>query len=134
MTKNEIGKDGQFEETIAAWLDELAELREQMRRLKDDRASALCRIIPAEVQEAIDDVEAEFAPKFEAVDRAARELEARIKAATRSLGKTVQGTRLQAVFQTRTSWDNRALNGYAAAHPEVLRFRRQTKSVSIRSR
>ena len=127
-----MAEEKQFEEDIRGWLDELAELRDQRRRLEDSRASALCRVIPAEVQEAIDEVEAEFAPKFEAIDEAARELEGRIKAATKSLGKTVKGTTLQAVLNIRTIVDTKALMGYAAAHPEVLAFCEQRQYVSIR--
>lgn len=35
----------------------------------------------------------------------------------------------------RTSWDNKALNGYAAAHPEIEQFRKESSvkaSVSIK--
>jgi len=46
----------------------------------------------------------------------------------------VKGRELEAVYvKGRISWDNKALDGYAAAHPEIGAFRKQgDPSVSIR--
>ncbi|MCG3145996.1 MAG: hypothetical protein HONDAALG_03775 [Gammaproteobacteria bacterium] len=51
-----------------------------------------------------------------------------------SRGATVKGAALSAVYaKGRVSWDNKALEGYAVAHPELLAFRSEgAPSVSIR--
>jgi hypothetical protein len=51
-------------------------------------------------------------------------LEAEIKAAVLPLRASVKGESLTAVWlKPRVSWDGKALDGYAAAHPEILPFR-----------
>jgi len=51
------------------------------------------------------------------------------------LGETVAGLTKQAVYtKPRVSWDTKALDGYAAAHPEIVPFKTVGKaSVSIRA-
>ena len=49
-------------------------------------------------------------------------------------GESIKGELLQAVFSTgRTTWDTKALVGYAVAHPEIEKLKKVGKpSVSIR--
>ena len=54
------------------------------------------------------------------------------------LGHTVDTVYARATYRkpsTRTSWDNKALDGYAAAHEEILQFRKESSvkpSVAIK--
>ena len=54
------------------------------------------------------------------------------------MGQSVSTSLATATYRspsTRTSWDNKALNGYAAAHEEILQFRKESPvspSVSIK--
>lgn len=61
-------------------------------------------------------------------------IEARVKDLVLELGETVKGDQLMAVWtKPRVSWDVKSLDGYAAAHPEILPFRHTGQpSVSIR--
>jgi len=49
-------------------------------------------------------------------------------------GESIKGEKLQAVFSNgRTTWDSKALVGYAVAHPEIEKLKKTGKpSVSIR--
>ena len=63
-------------------------------------------------------------------------LEEATKKLVLELGYTVTGTEYQAVFsEGRVTWQTDHLDGFAEAHPEILKFRNQPKpSVSIRKR
>ena len=57
-----------------------------------------------------------------------------IKAAAVEVGETVKANHYMAVFtQPKPTWDSGKLEGYAAAHPEILAFRTEKNPyVSIR--
>ena len=45
--------------------------------------------------------------------------------AVKAAGETVKGDRLMLVYgKPRETWDTKALTGYAAAHPEIERFKK----------
>lgn len=117
---------------VVALLDELAEIQAQADLLRLDRQAAIDGVITPEIKAQIAEIEAEYTPTLTAATDKATDLEKRIKANVKELGESVKGTRLQAVFSTRTSWDTKALNGYAAAHPEIEQFRKISQSVSLR--
>jgi hypothetical protein len=50
-------------------------------------------------------------------------------------GESVKGEFLHAVYvKGRTTWETKLLDGFAAAHPEILQFRKVGEpSVTIRS-
>jgi hypothetical protein len=58
-----------------------------------------------------------------------------VKSQVLSGGATVKGTHYMAVYaKGRVSWDNKALDGYAVAHPEILILRKEGEpSVSFRA-
>ena len=80
-------------------------------------------------------LEAEYSPLMASVNEKAAALEAQIKVAVVEVGASVKGSELQAVYsRPRVSWDTKALDGYAAAHPEICGFRTVgAPSVSIRA-
>lgn len=122
-------------ESIVTMLDELAEIRAaaDVARLSRDAARDL---VLAPVREALNAVEMEFAPQIAAAQDRATEIEALVKSAVVRHGASIKGTSLQAVYsKPRVSWDTKALDGYAVAHPELLGLRTEGQpSVSIRAR
>jgi hypothetical protein len=68
------------------------------------------------------------------LDTQIAEAEALVKANVLEIGVTIKAGDYTAVYaKGRTSWDARLLDGYAAAHPEILPFRHVgAPSVSIR--
>ncbi len=87
------------------------------------------------VQDDLDALEAETTPALAEIQNAINDISAEIKAAVASGGQSVKGGRFQAVYtKGRVSWDTKALDGYAAAHPEIQQFKKVGEpSVSIRA-
>ena len=63
------------------------------------------------------------------------EIEANVKEAVLAKGETVKGSQMAAVWNKgKTSWDEKLLEGYAVAHPEILAARKVGKpTVSFRT-
>ncbi|MEE9365458.1 MAG: hypothetical protein V3W44_02125 [Dehalococcoidales bacterium] len=119
---------------IIKMLDELAELRAQADVRELDRQEAINAVMPEDVREKITAIKAAFDLEIAAITDAANGVEKLVKGAVLSNGESVRGAHLHAIFSKRTSWDTKALSGYAAAHPEILTLRKQSESVSIRRR
>ena len=117
-------------------LNELAELRAQRDLLELDRRAALDTLLTPEIRQQMAEIETEYAPKSDAVNGRINVLEQSVKAAVAAYGATVKGEWLQAVYaKGRAAWDDKALSGYAAAHPEIEQFHTQgAPTVSIRAR
>ena len=83
----------------------------------------------------VTEIDAEFDPLNEPVNQKITDITNTIKADVIIHGATVKSTYRQAVFMAgRVSWDTKALDGYAAAHPEIAPFRKVGEpSVSIRT-
>lgn len=111
-------------------LEKLTELYAKRDLLSLDKKAA----IPAEVQIVLDEIEAEYAPKQEAISTEISELEAQVKSLVLEGGETAKGGSLQAVFtKGRVTWDTKSLEGYAKANPAIAEYRKQGEpSVSIR--
>ena len=119
-----------MEMTSTELLEKLTELYAKRDLLMLDKKSA----IPAEVQVVLDEIEAEFSPKQEAINSEISELEAQVKSIVLESGETAKGGSLQAVYtKGRVTWDTKALDGYAKANPAIAEYRKQGEpSVSIR--
>ena len=119
---------------IAKDLDALTKARLERDELTDEIEAMIRAQVPQEVQERIDAIEAEFLPKMDSIIESISNMETNIKERVLLAGETVSGSVLKAVYNKgRTKWDNKALDGYAKAHPELLEFRSEGKPyVSIR--
>lgn len=129
------GYELQMEEIrIQQMLDLLAEMQAQRQLVELDRQAAIDKIFTPEIKAQIADIEVEFNGKTEAVMANIIETESQIKKWVLALSTTIKGAHLQAVWtRPRVSWDTRALDGYAAGHPEIEKFRKVGEpSVSIR--
>ena len=115
-------------------LDRLAELKAEQTVLNIRKQELIDGVLTPEIRAQIADIEAEFSPQLEAASNKESDLTKEIKEEVIGLGETVKGSFLQAVFVNgRTSWDNKGLAGYATAHPEINRFKKQgDPSVSVR--
>jgi hypothetical protein len=116
-------------------LDELAEKQATLTRILAEKEEAYKAIV-APVQDRIDDLEALYAEKTQALIEEIAIREGGIKDSVVALRESVKGSLLHAVYaKGRVSWDNGKLEGYAAAgHPEILDFRSEGKpSVSMRT-
>lgn len=120
--------------TITEQLDRLAEMQAQLDNIKAHYESLRKSIIPAEIQAQLDEIDAEQATSLETAQQGIDTLTEAIKQAVIAEGATVKGAYLQAVYtKGRETWDGKSLTGYAAAHPEVLAFRKIGEpSVSLR--
>lgn len=119
---------------IARTLDELAEVQAAAAIARADYEEKRRAVLSA-VQPDLDALDVEYGPLFASADERATELTATVKAAVLATGETVKGVALQAVYaRGRETWDSKALGGYAAAHPEIMRFQKVGEpSVSIRT-
>lgn len=81
-------------------------------------------VLTDEIKQQIKDIEEEFKPDIEQWDNIINELKEKIKADVIAHGETVKGEHMKATFvKGRVKWDAKALEGYAASHPEILQFR-----------
>lgn len=115
-------------------LNRLAELEAQADVLRLHFQDLRDSVLTQEQREQLADIDAEQQTALEALKGGIDSLTAEIKAEVAAAGATVKADRLQAVYaRGRVSWDTKALDGYAAGHPEVLPFRKEgDPSVSIR--
>lgn len=122
------------ESEIKQKLDTLAEYQSQRDAAMLEKQSLIDAIYTAEIKAHVAEIEAEFSAKTEGVTENIAALEAEIKQAVLEHGASVKGSLFHAVFaKGRVSWDTKSLDGYAAAHPELLSFRKEGEpSVSLR--
>lgn len=126
------------------FLETFEQRKNDTRELLDAERQALINsVLTPEILAKVEEIKAEFEPKFAALESdekynvskaAASLLTDEIKAEVIQAGSTVKGSCLQAVYaKGRVSWDTKALDGYAAGHPEIAPFRKEgDPSVSIR--
>ena len=115
-------------------LDQLADFRSERDAIGLQRNEAMDSAFPEELRKILDDIEVEFAGRLEIVNEKISDLEKEIKSDVLEHGETVKGSYLQAVWNKgRVSWNSKALEGFAVAHPEIAAFRKQGKpSITIR--
>lgn len=119
---------------IETKLDELSELYAQRDLATLEKQRLIDEIYTAEIKAKIAEIDAEFAGKNEAVSEKITALEAEVKQAVLVNGASIKGQFLHAVYtKGRVTWDSKALDGYAKAHPELVEYRKEGEpSVSLR--
>ena len=102
--------------------------------VNQEKSALIDTILTPEIKEKLAEIEAEFQPKIEQLSQEKSALESEIKSEVLEAGRTVKGTYHSFVWsKPRVSWDTKALDGYAAAHPEIAQFRTEgSPSVSVR--
>jgi len=133
-----VGQFGEMNERpvrehVAAKLERLSNLRgaADVARLNYEAKHAE---ILKQIQAELDALELEYRPVLEAADENIAALENEIKTDVLMYGESISGGSYRASYtQGRVSWDNDGMTKYAAAHPDVLQFRKQGQpSVSLR--
>jgi hypothetical protein len=114
-------------------LDYLAELRAQQDALRLEWEQLRDTIL-APLRPELDALDTEYQPRLNAVVDAITSVETNVRQQVLAVGASVKGAHLHAVLMSgRVSWDSKGLDGYAVAHPEIERFRKQGEpSVTIR--
>lgn len=117
-------------------LNRLARFRSHLEVADTERAEKERALYTPELLVQFEDIKAEYEAQTAVLKTTVTALELEIKAAVAELGATVSGDELQAVWaKGRASWDTKALDGYGAAHPELMQFKTVgDPSVSIRSK
>ena len=102
--------------------------------IHQEKQALIDTVLTPEIKEKLAEIDAEFDPKIEQLAQEKVMLESEIKQEVLSAGRTVKGTYHSFVWsKPRVSWDTKALDGYAAAHPEIQQFRIEgSPSVSVR--
>lgn len=115
-------------------LEKLTEAYAQRDLLNIDHQQARDDAIPEEVEAALADIDAEFSPKFDAVNATISKLEEEAKVAVLKAGESVKGGALQGIYSKgRVSWDSKKLDGLMIVLPELGEARKEGEpSVSIR--
>lgn len=114
-------------------LNKLAQMKAQADLLQMDYNAKRDAVLVT-VKAELDALAEEYQPMLDAIQQNMSALETIIKAAVVQEGASVKGDFCQVVYaKGRISWDTKAIEGYAAGHPEILQFRKECEpSVSIR--
>jgi hypothetical protein len=120
--------------TIDAQLAALADLQQRHAALTDAHAKDRQAALPPRVQRRLQDLERVYAPLLATLALAIAARTTQVKALVLTHGHSAKGHGLLAVYVPgRAAWDDHALQGFAAVHPEILTFRTVgAPSVSVR--
>jgi hypothetical protein len=120
---------------IETQLDQLANLQAKADVIRLEFSQLRSQIITPEIQAQLDELDDELASALEPVNQSVSDLTEQIKDQVINNEKSVKGTFLQAVYsKPRVTWDNKGLDGFMVAHPEIKAFRKEGEpSVSIRT-
>lgn len=121
------------EETIKTKLAQLSNAEAFLQVLEIKKAEMIKELIPPEIAQALDDLEAEFLDKFYTAEQNIAALKEELSALVLDHGGSVKGEYLQAVYRKGTAggFDTKKLEGYAAAHPEINAFRKPDGAPSV---
>lgn len=83
-----------------------------------------------QIQSQLDALDSEYMPLLESAEENIATLENEIKTDVLLYGESVSGGMYRATFtKGRVSWDNEGIEKYAAAHPDVMQFRKQGQPI-----
>ena len=119
---------------IYTQIEEYSRLTAGISDIETQKQALIERVLTPEIKDLLAEIDAEFDPKIAELNQTKAILEAQIKAQVLEAGRTIKGTYHSFVWsKPRVSWDTKALDGYAAAHPEIQQFRIEgSPSVSVR--
>jgi len=113
-------------EEIVNKLDQLANFMAQRDVLNLQKKELIDQVLTPEIRARLEEIEAEFTGKLEAVDANVATLEEEVRQEALRHGASVKGTFLRVVWHKgRVSWDNKSLDVYAELHPEINTFRKE---------
>ena len=113
-------------EELTNKLDKLANFLAQRDVFSLQKKELIDQVLTPEIRARLDEIEAEFAGKMEAVEANIATLEEEIRQEALRQRASVKGSFLRVVWHKgRISWDTKSLDEYARSHPEVSAFRKQ---------
>jgi hypothetical protein len=127
MAVEQLGKMNErpAREHVAAKLERLTDLRGAADVARLDYDSKRAEILK-KIQADLDALDSEYKPILEAAEENIAALENEIKTDVLLYGESISGGSYRASYtQGRVSWDNEGMAKYAAAHPDVIQFRKQ---------
>ena len=115
-------------------LNQLHELQSTKEITEQHFEEVKLTLLTPEIQQALKDIDAEKSTALETLQRNIDDLMAEIKRDILANGATIKGEFLMAVYNKgRVSWNNKGLEGFMVAHPEMAAFRSEgDPSVTIR--
>src|SRR5574341_183872 len=110
-------------EELTNKLDKLANFLAQRDVFSLQKKELVDQVLTPEIRARLDEIEAEFAGKMEAVDTHIAALEDEIRQEALLQHASVKGNFLRVIWHKgRVSWDTKLLDEYARGHPEVTAF------------
>jgi hypothetical protein len=110
---------------IVEKLNRLAELNDAYGRLAIEKEQNINSLIPAELKAQIEFTEGTYKEAAGELNFQIEALQSEISEYVVSIGATVTGESIMAVYNKgRVTWDNKGLEGYSVAHPELLSLRK----------
>jgi len=104
---------------IQAKLDNLSDLRQKISDMEAQRQAAIHEAMKPGMEE-IDRIELQYLDPIGKLHELEAKLSEEIKSMVITLGETIKGTTLMAVYNKgRDTWDSTMLKGLALAHPEI---------------
>lgn len=111
----------ELESEIILSLNQASEVQRQLDILRKNLDSLIDAAIPDEVKKKIADIKAEFETTIRAAEEALFSRETKAKTLALSLGRTVKGDALQAVYVSgKESWNTKKLTIIAKEIPKIL--------------
>ena len=108
---------------ITQILEQMVEVNAAVQVTRLDYEAKQAEIM-ATVQAELNALSAEYDPLFDSGRERLQALEAQAKELCIMRGQSAKVDGLAVTYvKGRTSWDTKALDGYAAAHPEIERFK-----------
>lgn len=115
-------------------LDVMADLQLGLNALRMRKQDEINQVLTPEVNAKLAAIDAKYLGEIGDIQDLIDKFNEEIRAEVLTIGASVKGESLHAVWvKGRVSWDTKALDGYAAEHPEITQFRKEGQpSVSIR--
>lgn len=115
-------------------LDQLSTCKEELEKINVTKQILIDTLIPDDIKQKLADIDTEFEIDITAINSKIADLEAEIKQDVLNFRETKKGKHLMAVWNKgRISWNNKGLDGFMVAHPEMSAFRSEGEpSVTIR--
>lgn len=115
-------------------LDALTSAHMEVAYVEAEKKKLIDSVITKEIREQLEAIDEELDPQIEKLKEKANELEAEVREQTIRFGGTVKNDVFMAVYnKPRISWDNKMLEGFLLAYPQLSAARKPGKpSVAIR--
>ena len=107
-------------------LDLLSSYEKEVETLQYEKQVLIDKVMTADVKKQLDDIDAEFGKKVSDANAKIADLQTEVKQDVIALKTTIRGKFLMAVYnKARVTWDNKGLEGFMVAHPEIVAFRKE---------